>query len=98
MGETWIDVFDPGEPLLRYECATAEELVTRRRASYVQTLEDRYIEKFPRSAAKIRKAVRRSANHHGREVFGARPDERMQQVRAQTSWKILALCSRRRPA
>jgi hypothetical protein len=33
--------------------------------------------------------VRRSANHHGREVFGAKAHDRIQQVYAQTSVKIL---------
>jgi hypothetical protein len=46
--------------------------------------------------ATIRKAVRRSANHHGREVFGAQAYERIQQVNTQSSWKILAQISRRK--
>jgi hypothetical protein len=88
MGETWIDMSHAGQQL-RYHCATAEELVTMRLADYVETLERRYVTKFPRDKAKIRRAVRRSANHHGREVFGAKAYERIQQVNTLSSWKIL---------
>jgi len=66
------------------------ELVTMHLADYVAILERRYIKMFPGSAATIRNAVRRSVNHHGREVFGARADERIQMVNALTSLKILA--------
>ena len=89
MGETWIDVSNAGQQV-RYHCATAEELVTMRLADYVRSLERRYVDKFPGHDATIRKAVRRWANHHGREVFGAKAYERIQQVNAQSSWKILA--------
>jgi len=95
MGETWIDVPCAGEQL-RYECATVEELVTMRLADYVETLEGRYVKKFPGYKAAIRKAVRRWANHHGREVFGDPAYERIQQVNTQTHWKVLAQLSRRR--
>lgn len=89
MGETWIDASHAGQQV-RYHCATAEELVTMRLADYVETLSRRYVHKFPGYEATIRKAVRRWANHHGREVFGAKAYERIQQVNAQSSWKILA--------
>jgi len=89
LGETWIDTSHDGQPV-RYHCATAEELVTMRLADYVAILERRYIKMFPGSVATIRNAVRRSVNHHGREVFGARADERIQMVNALTSLKILA--------
>lgn len=95
MGETWIDVPCAGKQL-RYECATAEELVTMRLADYVGTLEERYIKKFPGYEATIKKAVRRGANHHGSEVFGDRAYERIQEVNTQTSWKVLAQLSRRK--
>lgn len=95
MGETWIDAPYFGQPV-RYHCATAEELVTLRLADYVATLEHRYVNKFPGNEATIQEAGRRSANHHGREVFGAQAYERIQQVNAQTPWKILAQISRRR--
>ena len=88
MGETWIDAFHAGHPV-RYPCATVEELVTMRLADYVATLERRYVTMFPGYEATIRKAVRRSANHHGRGVFGAKADERIQQVNARSSVKIL---------
>ena len=88
MGETWIDTSCAGQ-LVRYPCATAEELVTMRLADYVVTLERRYVEKFPGHEAAIQKAVRQSANHHGRELFGARAHQRIQQVHAQSSLKIL---------
>jgi hypothetical protein len=88
MGETWIDASHAGRPV-RYYCATAEELVTMRLADYVDTLERRYVKMFPGHEAAIRKAVQRSANHHGREVFGARAHERIQTVHAQSSLKIL---------
>jgi hypothetical protein len=95
MGETWIDMSYSGQPV-RYHCATAEELVTMRLADYVATLEHRYDKKFPGYEATIREAARRSANHHGREVFGAQAYERIQQVHTQSSWKVLARISRRR--
>ena len=95
LGETWIDASHAGQPV-RYHCATAEELVTMRLADYVATLERRYAEKFPGYEATIRKAVRRSTNHHGRVIFGAKAYERIQLVHAQSSWKILAQFSRRR--
>lgn len=88
MGETWIDIGQVGGPL-RYDCASAEELVTMRLASYVDTLEHRYLALFPGHEARIRKAIRRSVNRHGREVFGARADDRIRSVNAQTSLKIL---------
>jgi hypothetical protein len=93
MGETWIDMPYAGMQL-RYECATEEELVTMRLADYVESLERRYLEKFPGHEASIRKAVRRGANCHGGAVFGDRAYERIQKVNAQTSWKILAELSR----
>ena len=96
MGETWIDVSHAGQQL-RYHCTTVEELVTMRLADYVETLERRYVNKFPGDAAMIRKAVRRSANHHGREVFGAMAYKRIQQVNAQSSWKILTQLLRWNP-
>jgi hypothetical protein len=89
MGETWIDVSHAGQQV-RYHCATAEELVTMRLADYIETLERRYVTKFPGYEATIRTAVRRSVNHHGREVFGSKAYERSQQVNARSSWKILA--------
>lgn len=95
MGETWIDAFVGGQPA-RYHCATADELVTMRLADYVETLEHRYAKKFPGHEATIRNAVRQSADHHGREVFGAPVYERIQQVNARSSWKVLAEFSRRR--
>jgi hypothetical protein len=95
MGETWIDMPCAGK-LLRYECVTAEELVTMRLADYVETLQRRYVVKFPGHEATIQRAVRRWANHHGRDLFGDRAYERIQQVNALTSWKALALLSRRR--
>jgi hypothetical protein len=88
MGETWIDAPHAGQ-YIRYHCATPEELVTMRLADYVANLERRYAKMFPQHEATIRKAVRRSVDHHGREVFGAQADERIQQVNAQTSLKIL---------
>lgn len=88
MGETWIDAPHAGQ-FIRYHCATPEELVTMRLADYVANLERRYAKMFPGHAAAIRKAVQRSVDHHGREVFGAHPDNRIQQVNAQTSVKIL---------
>ena len=93
MGETWIDALQGGQQV-RYHCASADELVTMRLADYVESLERRYVEKFPGYEATIRKAVRRSANRHGRGVFGAQAYERIQQVNAQTSWKVLAQVSR----
>lgn len=88
LGETWIDVAHAGQPV-RYHCSTAEELVTMHLASYVATLEHRYVKMFPRHEATIRKAVRRSANRHGRKLFGAQAHERIQEVNTQTSFKIL---------
>jgi hypothetical protein len=88
IGETWIDAPHAGQ-YVRYHCATAEELVTMRLADYVATLERRYIKMFPGSEAAIREAIRRSAAHHGREIFGAQAYERIQQVNAQSSMKIL---------
>lgn len=89
MGETWIDSSLAGRPV-RYHCATAEELVTLRLANYVATLERRYITMFPEYEATIRKAVRRSVSHHGREVFGAHAHKRIQDVNARWPLKILA--------
>lgn len=88
MGETWIDTSLAGQPV-RYHCATPDELVTMRLADYVSTLERRYVEMFPGHESTIRKAVRQSVNHHGREVFGAQAHERIQEVNAQTSLKII---------
>jgi hypothetical protein len=88
MGETWIDASQDGHPV-RYHCATAEELVAMRMADYVTKLEDRYAQMFPGHEATIRKAVRRSADHHGREIFGARAYDRIQQVSVLSSMKIL---------
>ena len=93
--ETWIDASHAGQQA-RYHCATAEALVAMRLADYVGTLERRYVKKFPEYEATIRKAVRRSAYHHGREVFGVQAYERIQQVNAQSSWKVLAQISRKR--
>jgi hypothetical protein len=88
LGETWIDTTYAGLPV-RYNCASADELVAMRLADYVSTLEHRYAEKFPGSEATILKAVRQSANRHGRELFGDQAYHRIQQVNAQTSVKIL---------
>lgn len=90
LGETWIDVPHAGQHV-RYHCATAEELVTLRLADYVAKLERRYAKMFPGHEATIREAVRRSVNHHGREVFGPQADQRLQQENFWTSLKILAL-------
>jgi hypothetical protein len=87
MGETWIEISGPG-PLVRYHYATAEDLVTARMANYVATLERRYVDKFPGHEASIRHAVRRSANHHGRAVFGSPAYERSRWVNAETCMKI----------
>jgi hypothetical protein len=95
MGETWIDAPCDGG-MVRYRCATADEMITMRLADYVGTLEDKYIEKFPGYGAAIRKAVRRWTDHHGRAVFGERAYERVQHVNAQTNWKVLAQLSRER--
>jgi hypothetical protein len=95
MGETWIDASHAGHPV-RYHCATADELVTMRLASYVATLERRYVKMFPGHEAAIRKAVQRSASHHGRALFGAQAHERIQQVNAQSSVKILMQLLQRR--
>lgn len=96
MGETWIDALSAGQHV-RYHCATAKELVTMRMANYVATLERRYIDMFPEHEATIRSAVQRSAGSHGREVFGARVYERIQQVNAQSSLKLLAQLLQRGP-
>ena len=88
LGETWIDTFHAGQPV-RYSCSSAEELVTMRMADYVTTLELRYVKLFPGHAATIRKAIRRSTDHHGREVFGAKAHDRVLQVYAETSVKLL---------
>lgn len=95
MGETWIDVPSAG---VRYHCATAEELVAMRLAGYVVNLERKYVEKFPGHEATIQQATRRSANHHGRGVFGAQAYERIRRVNAYSSLKILAQVSRTRSA
>jgi hypothetical protein len=95
MGETWIDVPHAGQQV-RYYCATAEELVTIHLADYVATLERRYVEKFPGHEATIQQATRLSANHHGREMFGAQAYEWIQRVNAVSSLKILAQIHRRR--
>jgi hypothetical protein len=95
MGETWIDASHAGQPV-RYHCATVEELVTMRLADYVATLERRYVQKFPGHEATIRKAVQQSANHHGRELFGAQAHERIRQVNAQSSVKLLVQILQRR--
>jgi hypothetical protein len=95
MGETWIDVPAAGQHV-RYSCATAEELVTVRLANYFVNLERRYVEKFPGHEATIREAMRRSANQHGREVFGVPTYERIQQVNARFSLYILARTLQRR--
>jgi hypothetical protein len=95
MGETWIDASHAGRPV-RYHCATVEELVTMRMADYVANLERRYVQMFPGHEAMIRKAVRQSTNHHGREVFGAQAYDRTQQVNVQSSWKILMQSFQRR--
>lgn len=88
MGETWIDASHAGQ-LVRYPCATVDELVTMRMADYVANLERRYVQMFPGSEAAIRKAIQRSADHHGREIFGARAHEQILAVNAQSSLKIL---------
>jgi hypothetical protein len=95
MGETWIDASHAGQQV-RYHCANAAELVAMRMADYVATLERRYAEKFPGHEAAIEQATRRSANHHGREVFGASAYERIRQVNVWSSLQILAQFSRRR--
>jgi hypothetical protein len=58
-------------------------------ADYVSGLERRYGKLFPGHEASIRKAIRRSVNHHGRELFGAEADNQIQMVNAQTSVKIV---------
>jgi hypothetical protein len=88
LGETWIDTTYGGRPV-RYHCASAEELVTMRMADYVATLERRYVTLFPGHEAAVRKAIRRSVNHHASELFGDKADDRIQMVNAQTSVKIL---------
>jgi hypothetical protein len=95
MGETWIDVPQPGQPI-RYHCATPQELVTMRMANYVAALERTYVERFAGHETTIRDAVRRSANHHGHEVFGAPAYERIQRVNARSALKILAQSLRSR--
>jgi hypothetical protein len=89
LGETWIDV-PCGDRELRYQCASAEELVSMRLADYVETLERKYLEKFPGHEAAIRKAMRRGTNLHGRALFGPQAYERVQQVNALTAWKVKA--------
>jgi len=96
LGETWIDTTCAGIPV-RYHCASAEELVTMRMADYVSILERRYGELFPGHEASIRKAIRRSVDHHGRELFGAEADDQIRMVNAQTSVKILVQLLTRGP-
>ena len=67
-----------------------------RLADYVAALEHRYIKKFPGYEATIREAVRRAANHHGRKLCGTQAYDRIQQVNARSSWKILVESIRRR--
>lgn len=89
MGETWIDVPD-ARPPVRYHCATADELVAMRLAGYVASLECKYAKIFPGHEATILQALRRSANRHGREVFGVPAYERIRRVHAYSSLKIWA--------
>jgi len=95
LGETWIDASHGGQPV-RYHCATEEELVSMRMADYVTKLEDRYVQMFPGHEAMIRKAMRRSTDHHGHEVFGAYAYDRIQQVNVLSSLKIVMQFSLRR--
>ncbi len=61
-----------------------------RLADYVATLERRYGQKFPGHQVTIQQAMRRSTNHHGREIFGPHAYERIRQVNTHSSLKILA--------
>jgi hypothetical protein len=97
MGETWIETSVAGLPV-RYACANADELVAMHMADYVAKVERWYSSKFPGHEATIRRAVRRSANRHGRAVFGASAHERIQQENARTSVKLVMQLLQRRSA
>jgi hypothetical protein len=79
-----------GDRELHYQCASAEELVSMRLADYVETLERKYVKKFPGHEAAIRKAMRRGTNLHGRALFGPQAYERVQVLNVWTAWKVKA--------
>ena len=75
--------------VMKYKCKTQEEYIQLKMSDYIFDLQDMYCERFKEEQDKIRGYFKDSINKHGHKIYGDKPYEKLSELKAGLTDKML---------